>query len=141
MNLPQRVRIVEVGPRDGLQNEKQIVSTDTKVELIARLGAAGLSAIEATSFVSPKWVPQMGDNAEVMARIARLPGVDYPVLTPNLKGFEAALAVGAKEVAVFGAASESFSQKNINCSIAESLDRFVPVVEAAKAAGVRVRGY
>ncbi|HPI60971.1 hydroxymethylglutaryl-CoA lyase [Zoogloea sp.] len=141
MNLPQRVRIVEVGPRDGLQNEKQIVSTDTKVELIARLGAAGLPAIEATSFVSPKWVPQMGDNAEVMARIARLPGVDYPVLTPNLKGFEAALAAGAKEVAVFGAASESFSQKNINCSIAESLDRFVPVVEAAKAAGVRVRGY
>ena len=141
MNLPQRVRIVEVGPRDGLQNEKQIVSTDTKVELIARLGAAGLPAIEATSFVSPKWVPQMGDNAEVMARIARLPGVDYPVLTPNLKGFEAALAAGAKEVAVFGAASESFSQKNINCSIAESLDRFVPVVEAARAAGVRVRGY
>ena len=141
MNLPQRVRIVEVGPRDGLQNEKQIVSTDTKVELIARLGAAGLPAIEATSFVSPKWVPQMGDNAEVMAQIARLPGVDYPVLTPNLKGFEAALAAGAKEVAVFGAASESFSQKNINCSIAESLDRFVPVVEAAKAAGVRVRGY
>ena len=141
MNLPQRVRIVEVGPRDGLQNEKQIVSTDTKVELIARLGAAGLPAIEATSFVSPKWVPQMGDNAEVMARIARLPGVNYPVLTPNLKGFEAALAAGAKEVAVFGAASESFSQKNINCSIAESLDRFVPVVEAAKAAGVRVRGY
>ena len=141
MNLPQRVRIVEVGPRDGLQNEKQIVSTDTKVELIARLGAAGLPAIEATSFVSPKWVPQMGDNAEVMARIARLPGVNYPVLTPNLKGFEAALAAGAKEVAVFGAASESFSQKNINCSIAESLDRFVPVVEAARAAGVRVRGY
>jgi len=141
MNLPQRVRIVEVGPRDGLQNEKQIVSTDTKVELIARLGAAGLPAIEATSFVSPKWVPQMGDNAEVMARIARLPGVDYPVLTPNLKGFEAALAAGAKEVAVFGAASEFFSQKNINCSIAESLDRFVPVVEAARAAGVRVRGY
>lgn len=141
MNLPQRVRIVEVGPRDGLQNEKQIVSTDTKVELIARLGAAGLPAIEATSFVSPKWVPQMGDNAEVMARIARLPGVDYPVLTPNLKGFEAALAAGAKEVAVFGAASESFSQKNINCSIAESLERFVPVVEAARAAGVRVRGY
>ena len=141
MNLPQRVRIVEVGPRDGLQNEKQIVSTDTKVELIARLGAAGLPAIEATSFVSPKWVPQMGDNAEVIARIARLPGVNYPVLTPNLKGFEAALAAGAKEVAVFGAASESFSQKNINCSIAESLDRFVPVVEAARAAGVRVRGY
>lgn len=141
MNLPRRVRIVEVGPRDGLQNEKQIVSTDTKVELIARLGAAGLPAIEATSFVSPKWVPQMGDNAEVMARIVRLPGADYPVLTPNLKGFEAALAAGAREVAVFGAASESFSQKNINCSIAESLDRFAPVVEAARAAGVRVRGY
>lgn len=141
MNLPPRVRIVEVGPRDGLQNEKQIVSTDTKVELIARLGAAGLPAIEATSFVSPKWVPQMGDNAEVMARIVRLPGVDYPVLTPNLKGFEGALAAGAREVAVFGAASESFSQKNINCSIAESLDRFAPVVEAARAAGVRVRGY
>ena len=141
MNLPQRVRIVDVGPRDGLQNEKKLVSTDTKVELIARLGAAGLKAIEATSFVSPKWVPQMGDNSEVMTRIVRLPGVDYPVLTPNLKGFEAALAAGAKEVAVFGAASESFSQKNINCSIAESLDRFVPVVEAAKAAGIRVRGY
>jgi hydroxymethylglutaryl-CoA lyase len=141
MNLPQRVRIVDVGPRDGLQNEKKLISTDTKVELIARLGAAGLKAIEATSFVSPKWVPQMGDNSEVMARIVRLPGVDYPVLTPNLKGFEAALAAGVKEVAVFGAASESFSQKNINCSIAESLDRFVPVVEAAKAAGIRVRGY
>ena len=140
-HLPTRVRIVDVGPRDGLQNEKKLVSTDTKVELIARLGAAGLKAIEATSFVSPKWVPQMGDNSEVMARIVRLPGVDYPVLTPNLKGFEAALAAGAKEVAVFGAASESFSQKNINCSIAESLDRFVPVVEAAKAAGIRVRGY
>ncbi len=135
MKLPQHVRIVEVGPRDGLQNEKQVVSTDTKVELIARLGAAGLPAIEATSFVSPKWVPQMGDNAEVMARIIRLPGVDYPVLTPNLKGFEAALAAGAKEVAVFGAASESFSQKNINCSIAESLARFVPVIDAAKLAG------
>lgn len=141
MKLPQHVRIVEVGPRDGLQNEKQVVSTDTKVELIARLGAAGLPAIEATSFVSPKWVPQMGDNAEVMARIIRLPGVDYPVLTPNLKGFEAALAAGAKEVAVFGAASESFSQKNINCSIAESLARFVPVIDAAKLEGVRVRGY
>ncbi len=141
MNLPPRVRIVEVGPRDGLQNEKQIVSTDTKVELIARLGAAGLPAIEATSFVSPRWVPQMGDNAEVMARIVRLPGVDYPVLTPNLKGFEGALAAGAREVAVFAAASESFSQKNINCSIAESLARFEPVMDAARAAGVRVRGY
>ncbi|MBD5801252.1 Hydroxymethylglutaryl-CoA lyase YngG [Azoarcus sp. Aa7] len=141
MQLPQKVRIVDVGPRDGLQNEKQIVSTETKVELIARLADAGLTAIEATSFVSPKWVPQMGDNAEVMARIVRRPGVAYPVLTPNLKGFEAAFAAGAGEVAVFGAASESFSQKNINCSIAESLERFRPVTEAAHAAGVKVRGY
>ena len=141
MDLPRRVRIVEVGPRDGLQNEKQLVSTDVKVELIARLGAAGLPAIEATSFVSPKWVPQMSDNAEVMARIQRLPGVDYPVLTPNLQGFQSALAAGAQEVAVFAAASESFSRKNINCSIAESLARFEPVMDAAKAAGVRVRGY
>ncbi len=141
MTLPRRVRIVEMGPRDGLQNEKQVVSTETKVELIARLGAAGLAAIEATSFVSPKWVPQMGDNADVMARIERLPGVAYPVLTPNLQGFEAALAAGATEVAVFGAASESFSRKNINCSIAESLARFEPVMAAAQAAGVKVRGY
>lgn len=141
MDLPRRVRIVEVGPRDGLQNEKQLVRTDVKVELIARLGAAGLPAIEATSFVSPKWVPQMGDNAEVMARIQRLPGVDYPVLTPNLQGFQSALAAGAQEVAVFAAASESFSRKNINCSIAESLARFEPLMDAAKAAGVRVRGY
>ena len=141
MNLPTRVRIVEMGPRDGLQNEKQIVSTDTKVELIARLGAAGLPAIEAASFVSPRWVPQMGDAADVMARIERLPGVSYPVLTPNLQGFEAALAAGATEVAVFGAASESFSRKNINCSIAESLVRFEPVMAAAQAAGIRVRGY
>ncbi|NMG75831.1 hydroxymethylglutaryl-CoA lyase [Aromatoleum diolicum] len=141
MQLPQSVRIVDVGPRDGLQNEKQVVPTDTKVELIARLADAGVTTIEATSFVSPKWVPQMGDNAEVMARIVRRPGVAYPVLTPNLKGFEAALAAGAQEVAVFGAASESFSQKNINCSIAESLERFRPVTEAAQAAGVKVRGY
>ncbi len=141
MNLPTHVRIVEMGPRDGLQNEKQIVSTDTKVELVARLGAAGLPAIEAASFVSPRWVPQIGDAAEVMARIERLPGVSYPVLTPNLQGFEAALAAGATEVAVFGAASESFSRKNINCSIAESLVRFEPVMAAAQAAGVRVRGY
>ncbi len=141
MNLPTHVRIVEMGPRDGLQNEKQIVSTDTKVELVARLGAAGLPAIEAASFVSPRWVPQMGDAADVMARIERLPGVSYPVLTPNLQGFEAALAAGATEVAVFGAASESFSRKNINCSIAESLVRFEPVMAAAQAAGVRVRGY
>lgn len=141
MSLPTSVRIVEVGPRDGLQNEKQVVPTATKVELIARLGRAGLKSIEATSFVSPKWVPQMGDNAEVMATIERLPGVDYPVLTPNFKGFEAALAAGAKEVAVFTAASEAFSQKNTNCSIAESLTRFEPVLAAAAQAGIKVRGY
>ncbi|WP_418647994.1 hydroxymethylglutaryl-CoA lyase [Thauera butanivorans] len=141
--LPRKVRIVEMGPRDGLQNEKRLVSTDTKVELVRRLEAAGLKAIETTSFVSPKWVPQMGDNTEVLSRVlaAAAPGVAYPVLTPNLKGFEAALAAGATEVAVFGAASESFSRKNINCSIAESLERFRPVTEAARAAGVRVRGY
>ncbi|NMG01982.1 hydroxymethylglutaryl-CoA lyase [Azoarcus taiwanensis] len=143
MTLPAKVRIVEVGPRDGLQNEKQVIPADTKVSLIRRLEAAGLKAIETTSFVSPKWVPQMGDNTEVLTRVLAeaAPGVDYPVLTPNMKGFEAALAAGAREVAVFGAASESFSQKNINCSIAESLERFRPVLEAAAAADVRVRGY
>ncbi|MER2602186.1 MAG: hydroxymethylglutaryl-CoA lyase [Candidatus Competibacter phosphatis] len=141
MPLPKTVKIVEVGPRDGLQNEPAAIATATKVELIARLGKAGLKAIEATSFVSPKWVPQMADSAEVMRAIERLPGVAYPVLTPNLKGLEAALAAGAQEVAVFGAASESFSQKNINCSIADSLQRFEPVMAAARQAGVRVRGY
>ena len=141
MPLPQRVRIVEVGPRDGLQNEAATVPTEVKVGLIDRLTDAGLPAIEATSFVSPKWVPQMADNAQVMAAIRRKPGVRYPVLTPNLKGFEAALAAGCDEVAVFVAASETFSQKNINCSIAESLERARPVTEAAKAHGVRVRGY
>lgn len=141
MALPGKVRIVEVGPRDGLQNEKANVPTEVKIELIDRLSATGLPAVEATAFVSPKWVPQMADNAAVMAGITRRPGTDYPVLTPNLKGFEAALAAGAREVAVFGAASESFSQKNINCSIAESLDRFAPVLAAAMAADVRVRGY
>jgi hydroxymethylglutaryl-CoA lyase len=141
MTLPSKVRIVEVGPRDGLQNEKTPVSTKVKVELIRRLGAAGLKTIECTAFVSPKWVPQMADHAEVFAAIEKLPDVTYPVLTPNMKGFEAALAAGAKEVAVFGAASESFSQKNINCSIAESLERFRPIVEAAKVADVKVRGY
>lgn len=143
MTLPSKVRIVEVGPRDGLQNEKQVIPADTKVSLIRRLETAGLKAIETTSFVSPKWVPQMGDNTEVLTRVLAeaAPGVDYPVLTPNMKGFEAALAAGAREVAVFGAASESFSQKNINCSIAESLERFRPVLEAAAAADVRVRGY
>ena len=143
MNLPASVRIVEMGPRDGLQNEKQLVPTDTKVELVRRLEGAGLKAIETTSFVSPKWVPQMGDNTEVLRRVLAqaAAGVAYPVLTPNLKGFEAALAAGATEVAVFGAASESFSQKNINCSIAESLERFRPLTAAALAAGVKVRGY
>ena len=141
MPFPSNVNIVEVGPRDGLQNEKTPVATKVKVELIRRLGRAGLKSIEATSFVSPKWVPQMADNAEVFAAIEKLPDVSYPVLTPNMKGFEAALAAGAKEVAVFGAASESFSQKNINCSIAESLERFRPLVDAAKTADIKVRGY
>ncbi|WP_029000379.1 hydroxymethylglutaryl-CoA lyase [Azohydromonas australica] len=136
-----RVRIVEVGPRDGLQNEKQPVPTDVKLELIARLADAGLRDIEATAFVSPKWVPQMADHADLMRRLPRRPGVNYPVLVPNLKGLEAAVESGATEVAVFAAASESFSQKNINCSIAESLIRFEPVMEAARAAGVKVRGY
>ncbi|MFO1314742.1 MAG: hydroxymethylglutaryl-CoA lyase [Burkholderiales bacterium] len=139
--LPARVKIVEVGPRDGLQNEKAAIATDVKVELIDRLTDAGLPAIEATAFVSPKWVPQMADGAEVMARIRRKPGVAYPVLVPNMKGFEAAAAAGATEVAVFGAASETFSQKNINSSIAESLERFRPVIDAAQAAAIRVRGY
>ena len=141
MNLPKHVKIVEVGPRDGLQNEKQAIDTATKVELIARLGASGLKTIEATAFVSPKWVPQMADNAEVMRQITRLNGVTYPVLTPNLKGLEAALATGVTEVAVFAAASEAFSQKNINCSIDESIERFVPVIESAREHGVAVRGY
>jgi hydroxymethylglutaryl-CoA lyase len=141
MTLPSKVRIVEVGPRDGLQNEKTPVSTKVKVELIRRLGGAGLKCIETTAFVSPRWVPQMADNAEVFAAIEQLPDVSYPVLTPNMKGFEAALAAGAKEVAVFGAASETFSQKNINCSIAESLERFRPIIEAAKVTEIKVRGY
>lgn len=141
MAAKDQVQIVEVGPRDGLQNERQAVPTAVKIELIERLAAAGLQRIEATAFVSPKWVPQMADHAEVMQGIHRLPGVTYAALTPNLRGFEAALAAGATEVAVFAAASETFSQKNINCSIVESLDRFDPVLAAAKAAGVRVRGY
>ena len=141
MSLPQRVKIVEVGPRDGLQNESQLVPAAVKVALIDRLGMAGLKAIEAAAFVSPKWVPQMGDAAEVMASLPRRHGVSYPVLVPNLKGFEQALAAGAEEIAVFAAASEAFSQKNINCSIAESLERFRPVMEAARQNGIRVRGY
>jgi hydroxymethylglutaryl-CoA lyase len=140
-SVPDFVRLVEVGPRDGLQNEPKEVPTAVKVELIERLADAGLPAVEATAFVSPKWVPQMADHTEVLERIRRKPGVDYPVLAPNLKGFEAARAAGATEVAIFGAASEAFSRKNINCSIAESLDRFRPVAEAAKAANIKVRGY
>jgi hydroxymethylglutaryl-CoA lyase len=139
--LAERVRIVEVGPRDGLQNEPGELPTALKVELIERLADAGLPAVEATAFVSPKWVPQMADHTEVLERIRRKPGVAYPVLTPNLKGFEAAKAAGATEVAIFGAASEAFSRKNINCSIAESLDRFRPVVDAARQSGIKVRGY
>ena len=141
MNLPRKARIVEVGPRDGLQNEKGEVPTAVKLELIERLADAGLPAVEATAFVSPKWIPQMADHTEVLERIRRKPGVDYPVLTPNLKGFEAARAAGATEVAIFGAASEAFSKKNINCSIAESLERFRPVLEAAGKENVKVRGY
>ena len=139
MALPSRVKIVEVSPRDGLQNEKEFVPTDVKVELIDRLAAAGFPNVEAASFVSPKWVPQMADGAEVMTRIARRPGTIYSVLTPNMKGFEGALAARADEIVIFGAASEAFSQKNINCSIAESIARFEPVAEAARA-GIRVRG-
>ena len=139
--MMERVRIVEVGPRDGLQNEKRALPTATKLELIERLVAAGLRDIEATSFVSPKWVPQMADHVEILRGLVCHPEVNYPVLTPNLKGFEAAVAEGAKEVAVFASASEGFSQRNINCSIDESIDRFVPVFEAARRLGVKVRGY
>ncbi|MBB3183305.1 hydroxymethylglutaryl-CoA lyase [Halomonas fontilapidosi] len=141
MAFPKHVRLVEVGPRDGLQNEPEPISTTTKLELIERLGAAGISYIEAASFVSPKWVPQMADHQQVMKNIARLDGVTYAALTPNLKGLEGALECGVEEVAVFGAASEAFSQKNINCSVAESLARFEPVLERANEAGVQVRGY
>jgi len=140
-SVPDFVRIVEVGPRDGLQNERGELPTEVKIELIERLADAGLPAVEATAFVSPRWVPQMADHMEVLERIRRRPGVSYPVLTPNLKGFEAARAAGATEVAIFGAASEAFSRKNINCSIAESLERFRPVAEAAREAGIKVRGY
>jgi hydroxymethylglutaryl-CoA lyase len=141
MSLPSKVRLVEVGPRDGLQNEKQQVATATKVELVGQLADCGLTTIEATAFVSPQWVPQMADAAAVMAGIERRPGVSYPVLVPNEKGLEAALAVRATEIAVFAAASEAFSQKNINCSIKESIERFKPVMTRAKEAGVKVRGY
>jgi hydroxymethylglutaryl-CoA lyase len=140
MSIPTRVKLVDVGPRDGLQNEKQPVSAAIKIELVHRLQDAGLTEIEVTSFVSPKWVPQMADNAEVMAGLQRKAGVRYSVLTPNLQGFEAALKSKPDEIVVFGAASEAFSQKNINCSIAESIERFAPVVQAARAAGIYVRG-
>jgi hydroxymethylglutaryl-CoA lyase len=141
MALPGSVRLVEVGPRDGLQNERAMVGTGQKVELIDRLGEAGLKTIEVGSFVSPKWVPQMADTADVLRLLRRRPGVGYPVLVPNLKGLEAALVHGVKEIAVFAAASETFSRKNINCSIDESLERFAPVTERAKERGLKVRGY
>ncbi|MBO9516229.1 MAG: hydroxymethylglutaryl-CoA lyase [Variovorax sp.] len=144
MKLPTQVRIVDVGPRDGLQNEKQPVPAEVKISLVHRLQDAGLKEIEVTSFVSPKWVPQMADNAQVMHGIRRMPGVRYSVLTPNMKGLEAAIAAPREEwpdeIVVFGAASEAFSQKNINCSIAESIERFAPVAEAARAKGIQVRG-
>jgi len=140
MSLPNKVKIVEVSPRDGLQNEKQFIDTAVKIELVNRLSRAGFPNIEAASFVSPKWVPQMADGAQVMAGIERRPGTIYSALTPNLRGFEAALAAGVDEVVIFGAASEAFSQRNINCSIAESIARFEPVAQAAKATGLRLRG-
>jgi hydroxymethylglutaryl-CoA lyase len=140
MNFPSFVQLIDVGPRDGLQNEKQPVPAAVKIELVHRLQAAGLTEVEVTSFVSPKWVPQMADNAQVMAGIQRQAGVRYSVLTPNLQGFEAALKSQPDEIVVFGAASEAFSHKNINCSIAESMARFAPVVQAALAAGIAVRG-
>lgn len=141
MSLPSHVRLVEVGPRDGLQNEAQPISVADKVRLVDALSAAGLRYIEVGSFVSPKWVPQMAGSAEVFAQIQRKPGVTYGALAPNLRGFEDALAAGVKEVAVFAAASEAFSQRNINCSISESLERFAPIMAAARQHGVSVRGY
>lgn len=141
MSLPSQVRLIEVGPRDGLQNEAQPISVADKVQLVDALSAAGLGYIEVGSFVSPKWVPQMAGSAEVFAQIQRKPGVIYGALAPNLRGFEDALAAGVKEVAVFAAASEAFSQRNINCSISESLERFAPIMAAAQQHGVSVRGY
>lgn len=141
MRVPRHVKIVEVGPRDGLQNEPQIVPSEVKIGLIDRLTRSGLSAIEATSFVSPRWVPQMADNTEVLEGIERRTGVSYPVLTPNRKGVEAAVKAGAREIAIFGAASETFSQTNINCSIDQSLERFGEVIEVAVKHRLRIRGY
>lgn len=140
VSLPKQVKIVEVGPRDGLQNEKETIGAEVKIALVDRLTQAGFSNIEAASFVSPKWVPQMATSAEVMAGITRKPGVIYSALTPNMKGFDAAIAAKADEVVIFGSASEAFSQKNINCSIAESIARFRDVAQAAKQHGVRLRG-
>lgn len=141
MAFPGKVKIVEVGPRDGLQNEKRIVPLEVKVEFIERLGEVGIEAMEAGSFVSPKWIPQMANTKDVFARISRRPGVKYSALIPNIRGFEQALAAKADEVAIFSAATESFSQKNINCSIAESLNRFRPVAAAAMSVGIPLRGY
>jgi len=141
VRLPPRVRVVEVGPRDGLQNEPRNLPAATRIALIERLAAAGLPAVEAGSFVSPKWVPQMADTAAVLAGLTRRAGTRYPVLVPNMQGLEAAIAAGVEEIAVFGAASESFSKRNINCSVAESLDRFRPVAAEARAGGIAVRGY
>jgi hydroxymethylglutaryl-CoA lyase len=141
MNTPNFVRIVEVGPRDGLQNEKTIIRATDKIELINQLNQCGFQSIEATSFVSPKWVPQLADAAEVFASIKKLPNIHYPVLVPNLQGYERARAVGATEVAIFTAASEAFNQKNINASIDESIERFIPILAQAKQDGVKVRGY
>ena len=140
MTIPSRVKLVDVGPRDGLQNEKQTVPAAVKIDLVHRLQEAGLTDIEVTSFVSPKWVPQMADNAQVMAGVQRKAGVRYSVLTPNMQGFQAALQSKPDEIVVFAAASEAFSHKNINCSIEESIQRFAPVVEAARQAGIFVRG-
>lgn len=141
MSLPDSVRIVEVGARDGLQNEKDIIPSEAKIELIERLAACGLTSIEATSFVSPKWVPQLADAEAVFTGIHKQPGVRYPVLVPNMEGYRRARAAGARDIAVFAAASEAFSRKNVNASIEESIQRFIPVIEAAKTDGVSVRGY
>ena len=141
MPYPERVTLVDVSPRDGLQNEPDLVPLEIKLELIDRLAQAGLPVIETTSFVSPKWVPQMGDHAELMKRLIRRPGVRYPVLVPNMRGLQTALGAGVEEIAVFTAASEEFTRKNINCSIDESFERFQPVVEMAQQRGLRVRGY
>jgi hydroxymethylglutaryl-CoA lyase len=141
MRLPAEVRMVEVGPRDGLQNEAKSLPAAVKIALIERLADAGLSAVEAGAFVSPKWIPQMADSADVLAGLRRKPGVRYPVLVPNMRGFDAARAEGAQEISVFAAASETFSQRNTNCSIAESFERFAPVMAAAKREGITVRGY